>query len=75
MSFFGSKYDTKKPILDTIVEARNAQNEVPDTVYTDILAAYGIPEEREEEIMQEMLMSTEYTFGRTHNGWYIMEIN
>ena len=68
------RYDTTKPIIYSLEEASFENNgKLTDSEFSQILEAYEIPEDREEEIMSQMLNSKEFRFSRGSGGWWLNE--
>ena len=69
-----NKYDTSKPILETLFNETDDNGQLSDNTFSSILFEYGIKEKDEDMIMEQMMASEEYEFKRYGEGWNVEKI-
>lgn len=70
---FGPKYDTKEPIILTLIEAAKEDgNDLTDHVFSEIVQEY---EADENEVMEQMAASKSPYFSRYQRGWHLHNLS
>lgn len=69
-----NKFDTSKPILETLFNETDKSGHLSDYIFGQVCEEYGIKEEDEENIFNQMMNSEEYEFKRQSEGWSVEKI-